>query len=370
MIIYSFFSLFQSCFNAHQMMIHHALLTIFNKVLLSTMILVVSFTSLLSVHYLLLAHIVSSSILCIISLILVVNYFGTISFSWDPSKWFYFLQQGLPFATSSILVVLCTKIDISMLKLMDSDSATGLYDAASKLATVVLLLPSNVSTAVFPALSSSFHSDRTQFNDYFNKSLHLLILMALPFGIIVMLLSNPITMFIWGPSFIDAHRSLSFLAWTVSLQFITSLFSLCMNASDRQKTVLLITFFAVLLNIILNIIFIPLYGHPGASFTTLVTNVYFLLSFTFLIRSHIDYVKLLLLIARIVPSCIGLFAFITFYRSHSIILLIPIGIIVYILLILPFHYTFVLSLVKILLYRTFNLLKRIGIYSLYLPTKI
>jgi O-antigen/teichoic acid export membrane protein len=90
--------------------------------------------------------------------------------------------------------------------------------------------------------------------------------MAVP----VALLAKPIINILFGAQYLAAAPILQIYIWSSLGLFIGSGVGSYLTAENKTKTIFGINFFAMLINIALNLILIPKYGLVGAAWATLV----------------------------------------------------------------------------------------------------
>lgn len=99
-----------------------------------------------------------------------------------------------------------------------------------------------------------------------------MIAVALPMGVGGMLLSKPLILLVAGKNFISAAPALSILIWAVAILFIYIPVN-SLIISQLTKSAALVTGSNVLINIIGNLILIPLWGIQAAAIMTVVSEL-------------------------------------------------------------------------------------------------
>ena len=134
---------------------------------------------------------------------------------------------------------------------------------------------------IFPGLSQT-----KKFLAYFRKGAILLTITGLLTGGIVFLLSNLIINWFFSTEFQKSAEILEILALTIPLVFWGNLMTQSLVATDHNRVYLVITFFGLILNVLLNLWFIPEYGASGAAVTTVITEAIIPLICFIIIKKH------------------------------------------------------------------------------------
>jgi O-antigen/teichoic acid export membrane protein len=101
---------------------------------------------------------------------------------------------------------------------------------------------------------------------------------------VLTLTRRPVLGVLFGPQFLPATLLLLLLAWAIPLDFLTSYLNNAYLAWGMEKKLLLCTIIAAGSNVILNLIWIPIYGAAAAAANTLVSYVLYLVSLGFVAR--------------------------------------------------------------------------------------
>jgi len=104
------------------------------------------------------------------------------------------------------------------------------------------------------------------------KSFKYLVLIAIPLGLGITLLSDQIIFVLYGQAYSQSAGALQILIWADVVFLIDYSFTILLMASNRQKLNTITLGLCALLNAVLNIIFIPQYGFIAAALILLVTQ--------------------------------------------------------------------------------------------------
>src|SRR5271165_76923 len=165
-------------------------------------------------------------------------------------------------------------IDLLMLGAMSNAQQVGLYSAAYRLLSQVLVTYYMFTNSLYPTLARQTIEDRVRML----RPRFLLPLFGagavLAIGL-AMVRRELLTIF-FGHQFLAAAAPLFVLTWCLPLDFLTSYLSNAYIAWGMEKRVLLCTAVAAGSNVVLNLIWIPAYGATAAAVNTLIGYVIFL----------------------------------------------------------------------------------------------
>lgn len=90
----------------------------------------------------------------------------------------------------------------------------------------------------------------------------------------LMMLSKNIVIIIAGEKYIQASTSLAIIAWAILFSLFSWIFSDCvLLPAKREKYLLKNTIITAIFNILINLIFIPLWSYDGAALSTVLAEV-------------------------------------------------------------------------------------------------
>lgn len=167
-----------------------------------------------------------------------------------------------------------TALDSVMLGFMLDDVSVGYYSAANKIRGLVQGLITAVLSSFMPR--SSYYLEKNKIEEYnalVSKTVTVSLFFSIPASVGIIVISRPLILLFSGEDFIGALPSMIIMAPIV---FTASLSSAITNVILTPNRLERYTFYSeiigFILNVILNIIFIPLWGVFGAAFATLLVE--------------------------------------------------------------------------------------------------
>ncbi len=190
------------------------------------------------------------------------------------------IDQSLEWRRSSIMGLAClcnlafNTIDMLMLGVMSNPQQVGLYSAAYRIVGQILFTYYMVTQALYPRLARQNLQQRI----HMLRPQILLFLLAAGVAIAALLsvARRPLLTILFGHEFLPATLLVLLLAWAIPFDFLTSYLSNAYIAWGMEKKILLCTIIAAGSNVVLNLIWIPVYGATAAAVNTLICYVIFL----------------------------------------------------------------------------------------------
>ena len=183
---------------------------------------------------------------------------------------------------------------------------------------------------IFPVMSNLFKRHEKLLILSYEKSVKYLLMLIIPFSILIVIYSPALIQLIYGSEYEVASTVLSILIWTVSLLFILAPGTNLLNSSHKEMAVNKIYIFGAIINIVLNLIFIPYLSYYGAAISTIISYALIIVIQRIVIYrlGHGLNQKLYFDIFKIIVGSLILGALFNFI-TPSIWLAIPVGIVIY-----------------------------------------
>ena len=167
-----------------------------------------------------------------------------------------------------------TNSDTTILGLFRGDYEVGLYSTAVKIYHLVNTMIASVAWVVMPQLSSGFaKKDYQEVNRLLKYSLNFIIVLGLPCIVGVNSIALPIIDLLAGEGYYGSVIALHILTITLAFSLLGGwIGNMTMLPAGREKICLLSCGVSALVNIILNMILIPLFGLNSAATTTAIAE--------------------------------------------------------------------------------------------------
>lgn len=183
------------------------------------------------------------------------------------------LSKSYHFILPSLMVSVYAQTDKIMLKQMISSEEIGYYATAVSLCSVWCFVLSAIIDSMYPEIAKAHKTDKKLFVRR-NKQLY-----AMVFYISVFV-SGVITLFggfavkiMYGQAYMPAVAPLRIITWYTAFSYLGVARNAWVVCEGRQKYLKYVYASAAVSNVILNMIFIPLWGSSGAAVASLAAQI-------------------------------------------------------------------------------------------------
>lgn len=239
-----------------------------------------------------------------------------------------------------IAVSLYKIMDKTMIGLISNVKEVGYYEQAEKIINIPMGIITALGTVMLPRISNLVSKgDKDSVNIYIKKSMNFMMFLAFPicFGIIA--ISNDVIKIFLGQEFAKSGIILNYLSITllfISFANIIRTQYLIPNERDKEYTISLIL--GAIINLVMNIIFIPKLASIGACFGTIAAEFVVMLYQIIAVRKEINIKENISNILGFFKKSIIMFIIIYFIKfikidtNIRIFIQIAVGVIVYVML--------------------------------------
>jgi O-antigen/teichoic acid export membrane protein len=209
----------------------------------------------------------------VISFVLMTRTIGIPQRTVTGRKWLTLASTSLPFAVQEIFTTLLARVDALILTVLVTQAALGAYGAAYRLFESTLFI-SYALVGAFAAMFTYLGPDTAPtLRSVFQRAIKLSLVLLMPAAIAFVVLAGPICELIYGAGFASATVPLRILGpGAVAMGLATLTTSLVLSRGDPRRIASL-TGIMVAVNVVLNLVLIPLYGVAGAATAMLATEV-------------------------------------------------------------------------------------------------
>ncbi len=189
----------------------------------------------------------------------------------DTSFIKYLLFNGLPLALFGLLGYVFFSTDKIILTHLRTVEEVGYYSVASRIIAVLFLVPSLFNTALFPYLSRKVKEKHNLV--YLFKILLLIFLIAgIFFSFLVYFLAPILINLFFGSKYLISISLLQIFSLILIFVFPTIFLDNFLISHNKQWLDFGLTIIPAILNIILNLILIPLYGIFGSVYASIISQ--------------------------------------------------------------------------------------------------
>lgn len=328
MLVNTVLNVVAAFFRAHQRMGLEAVMRISLSVLNMGMGVTVLFAG-YGVLGLVIVQLVVFLLVLVLGLFLVASRLSPPQFPSDWRAYRTFFMMTLPFAISSVFILVYDGTAVIFLSFMKGDEMTGLYAGAISFVRVFGLLPASIVGAFLPAMSQTWQTSSDSWSDIYRHSLKYLLVVALPIAVGLMMLSDRFVLLVLGDEYTGSALILSLAAWVIILDFMNHGFTNAMISVDRERTYVKIVGVAMVINLTANVSIIPVWGAYGAVASSLLTEGFMMLVQFYMLSKEGLRLSLPSIAARPILSVLIMGACVYLVRDLPLAAVIAVGAITY-----------------------------------------
>lgn len=182
------------------------------------------------------------------------------------------LTDSWPLMLSGLAIVVYMKIDQIMLGQMLGDEAVGIYSAATRISEVWYFIPMMIVASVFPAILDAKKQSEALYYQRLQRLYDLMVWLSVAVALPMTFLAGPIVALLYGPAFGEAGTVLAIHIWASVFVFLGVASSQWFVAENRQILSFQRTLLGAVINVVLNYIWIPIFGAVGAAYATVLAQ--------------------------------------------------------------------------------------------------
>jgi len=179
---------------------------------------------------------------------------------------------SIPLLFTSILAFVITWTDILMLGYYKGSEVVGLYGSASPLARLIPIFLNSAAFLYFPVVSQLYVQGKIgEMKRVYQVLTKWIFLLTLPIFIVMYLFPEFTIRFFFGDKYTPAALALQILALGFMFHTSLGLNGLSLIVIRESNFILIANLVATVLNVLLNVLLIPIYGIEGAAISTAVS---------------------------------------------------------------------------------------------------
>lgn len=190
----------------------------------------------------------------------------------DIASWWPMLKEAVPLSIGTAIAMIYYRVDSVMLKEMVGSEAVATYAVGYKFADLMHIIPFSLTASLLASMVRFWPDDVAGFRTVTRQSGQLLMLIAA-------LVITGFTVFggaaidvLYGSQYVEGENAARLLVLSEGTIFFSLLAFTALIATGRHAVYPFITLLGLVVNIVLNLMFIPRWSFEGAALTTLITE--------------------------------------------------------------------------------------------------
>lgn len=180
------------------------------------------------------------------------------------------------------------RIDVLFITFFRGTYEVGLYEIAVPLASIFALFIDPFVMFLAPAVMRRHHGKgKKQLGSALSLLYDVGIFLAFPIALFILIFAREIILVLFGSEYLAASSALMILAVAFFFRAFQTINGVFLAGIGKPQAQAAVTWWGAIINVILNLIFIPLFGFIAAAWTTLISFMFMLFYSGFVLRKHI-----------------------------------------------------------------------------------
>lgn len=207
---------------------------------------------------------------------------------------------------SILAVSVYTNLDTIMLGFISGDTEVGLYTAAIKVKSLLLMSVNAISAVLLPRLTFYLEQKNSvEYNRLLKKSMSIIFLISVPLTIYFMAEARDSILLLGGSDYVDAIVCMQIV---MPIVFVSGFSNITANQvlipQGRDSAFMVAVVSGAILNVILNALLMPKYGCTGAAIATLLAeSTQMSIQFHFVKGTILKNIRLKTLMNTMISAC-------------------------------------------------------------------
>lgn len=233
---------------------------------------------------------------------------------------------SFPLMLNHLLQTIFFRIDVWILQPMHGARVVGYYGAAYKYIDGLNVVPSLFTMAIFPLMSRFASESRGSLLRAYVLALRLLLMISIPVAVVTPFIARELILILGGGEYLpDSMIALQLLIFFFPFSCINQVTQYVLIAIDQQRYLTRAFLIGVTFNVVMNLIFIPVYSYKAAAVVTIFSEIALMIPFYYCVRKNLGAVPWLSLIWRPVLASGAAGAMLWMLRGVTPLLTVPLA---------------------------------------------
>lgn len=198
------------------------------------------------------------------------------------------IVEGFPLGMAVVVIAVYTRIGTLLLRGFSGDESVGYFTFAYRAVDLAAPLSLMFVGSIFPILSGHHVAEeREQFQRLYQRAQDFLTLIGISMLTLMILFARPLVDLVGGSAYAPSVTSLRILSMAFGLIWLSNLADHSLIAVGRQHVLFRNACLGLSVNVVANLILIPLYGPEGAATATVLTEIAVLVPALYVLRRYI-----------------------------------------------------------------------------------
>lgn len=219
--------------------------------------------------------VIESLLLFLLLLYVYSNIVGSLV-NWKASKEEakLLLKESWPLIISSTAWIIYNRVDQLMIGELLGNQSVGYYSVVSKLSETMIVFPTIIAFSIIPTIIKLRKENLEYYHKKFQFVYDVTIIPTLFAALITTYFADWIILFLFGEKYSSSSSILVIHIWSIIFTAMAVVSGKYLINEGLQKITMQRHLIGLLINIILNYFFIPVYGIEGAAIATLISLIF------------------------------------------------------------------------------------------------
>jgi O-antigen/teichoic acid export membrane protein len=192
--------------------------------------------------------------------------------AFDRSVWWTLFRKGLPFAYAGAMITMFFQVDTVILERMRGAQEVGWYRAPVLVLEGLSLVPRILGYAFIPTMAALHPGSPDGVTALYRRGVKYLLLTGAPIAAFGMIAAGPFVRLLFGAAYAPSVEAARILIPAAGFTFLSNFGETTLACIDRWRTIVIVSTVCLILNVGLNLLWIPSFGYLGAAWATLATE--------------------------------------------------------------------------------------------------
>lgn len=211
------------------------------------------------------AYLISGIVGLIIMYISLRKHFISIISNYNKKLIKIIIKEAFPIAIVGVIGTIMSNVDMIILGWFTDSKNIGLYSAAQKPIQIIYLIPSLLSTSIFPVFSRLASTNMEKAKSVIRKSFNFSLIIAILINIGILLVGGFFFKLIFGTQYIESIPVFKIMSLAIITGAPGIIMSNALFAIGKQKKLIEYIIVTLIINLILCLILIPKFHIYGAA---------------------------------------------------------------------------------------------------------
>ncbi len=181
------------------------------------------------------------------------------------------LSDSWPFILSSAFYMIYTKIDQVMIGKMIDTTSLGIYAAGVKIAEIWYFVPAIICGVMLPAVINAKIKDHDLYKTRVKRLFWLIVGISFMISFFEFIFAKYLILFLFGKAYISSIIILQIYTWAGIVVSAVMVIQQYLITENKTKLIMISSSVAAIINVLLNLIFIPRFGIIGSAWATIIS---------------------------------------------------------------------------------------------------